>query len=241
MVVGSLGVRFVPGIAALNALTGRGYIFTSRSPRARLIARILGALLRRLLRRPATLTLLENEDDRRFVVETFGVPVEQTAVNRGSGIDLAHFTAMPMPNADPVTIACAARMLTIKGVADLAAASRILTRRGIPHRLLLAGDSDPENPDAIAEATLRRWASEDGITWLGHVADIRDVWREADIAALASHGGEGIPLSLVEAAACGRPLVAPTLRARATSRVPGSMRCSRRRKTRTRLPTRSRN
>jgi glycosyltransferase involved in cell wall biosynthesis len=99
-------------------------------------------------------------------------------------------------------------MVGIKGIADLVAASRILRARNVAHRLLLAGSSDPESPDAIVDQTLRQWTQQDGVEWLGQVDDVRTVWRQCHIAALASLGGEGVPLSLVEAAACGRPLVA---------------------------------
>lgn len=208
VVLGSFAALFNQDVAVLNALTGLGYTFTARSLRARILAGAVRAILRPLLRRRATITLLENDDDRRFIIDTIGVPAERTAVNRGSGVDLARFVEMPLPETNPVTVACAARMLGIKGIGDLVAASRILRARNIAHRLVLAGDTDAENPDAIAEATLHRWVREDSIEWLGHVSDIREVWRRTDIAVLASRGGEGVPLSLVEAAACGRPLVA---------------------------------
>jgi glycosyltransferase involved in cell wall biosynthesis len=208
VILGSLAASFQPGLGVLNALTGLGYTFTARALRARALAGGVRAILRPLLRRTNTITLLENEEDRRFFIESVGVPAAQTALNPGSGVDLAHFSEMPLPDAEPVTIACAARMVGIKGIADLVEASRMLRARGLPHRLVLAGPVDRENPDAIPEANLRQWAAEDGVEWLGPVDDVRDVWRGADIAALASRGGEGVPLSLVEAAACGRPLVA---------------------------------
>jgi glycosyltransferase involved in cell wall biosynthesis len=208
VVLGSLAALFQPRVAVLNALTGLGYTFTARSAGARLLANAVAILLRALLRRPRTMTLVENADDRRFLVEALGVPAERIAVNPGSGVDLHHFAEMPLPDAEPVTVACAARMVAIKGIADLVAASRILRSRNVPHRLVLAGGSDPENPDAIPDATLRQWVAQGGVEWLGPLDDIRELWRRADIAALASRGGEGVPLSLVEAAACGRPLLA---------------------------------
>jgi glycosyltransferase involved in cell wall biosynthesis len=208
ILVGSMAALFTSKLPVLNAVTGLGYTFTSESPRARALAAFVKPVLRLLLRRPATITLLENEDDRRFVVENIGVPAEKTAVNRGSGVDIRHYAELPPPDDEPVAVGCATRMLGIKGVTDLVAASLILRERDVPHRLVLAGGTDPENPDAIPEATLRRWATEDGIEWLGAIADVRKLWRRCAIAALASRGGEGVPLSLIEAAACGRPLVA---------------------------------
>jgi glycosyltransferase involved in cell wall biosynthesis len=208
IMLGTAAARFVPRSVVLNALTGRGYIFTARSLRARVLAPVISVLLRLLLRRPNTIVLLENDDDRRFVVDTIGVAAQQTAVNQGSGIDVPNFCVLPMPQAEPVAIGCAARMVGIKGIADLVAASRMLRARNVPHRLVLAGATDAENPDAIPEQVLRDWARQDGVEWLGQIGDVRELWRQCHIAALASLGGEGVPLSLVEAAACGRPLVA---------------------------------
>jgi glycosyltransferase involved in cell wall biosynthesis len=208
ILLGSAAALFGPRQPVLNAVTGLGYTFTSDSARARVLAFLVKPILRLLLRRPAAITLLENEDDRRFVVEKIGVPAERTAVNRGSGVDICHYAELPLPDDEPVTVGCATRMLGIKGVPDLVAASRLLRARNVPHRLVLAGGADPENHDAIPEATLRRWAQEDGVEWLGAITDVRELWRRCAIAALASLGGEGVPLSLIEAAACGRPLVA---------------------------------
>jgi glycosyltransferase involved in cell wall biosynthesis len=213
-VLGTAAAWLVPHISVLNALTGRGYIFTAETVRARLLAPAVSFLLRLLLRRPNMIMLLENEDDQRFAVESVGIAVEQTAVNPGSGVDIRRFDVLPLPPAHPVAIGCAARMVGLKGIADLVAASRILRARNIAHRLVLAGGTDHQNPDAIPEHVLRQWVRQDGVEWLGHIADVRELWRQCHIAALASVGGEGVPLSLVEAAACGRPLVA--------TEVPGS-------------------
>ena len=208
IVLGTAAARVVPHSVVLNALTGRGYVFAARAWRARVLAPVVSLVLRWLLRRPNTSVLLENEDDRRFVVDTIGVAAERTAVNQGSGIDTGHFSVLPMPQSEPVTVGCAARMVGIKGIGDLVAASRILRARNVAHRLLLAGAIDPESPDAIPQQVLREWTQRDGVEWLGQIDDVRTFWRQCHVAALASLGGEGVPLSLVEAAACGRPLLA---------------------------------
>ncbi len=84
----------------------------------------------------------------------------------------------------------------------------MLRARGLDVRLVLAGASDPENPSAIDDATLARWRTLPGIAMPGHVDDIAHVWAGAHVAVLASLGGEGLPKSLLEAAAMGRPIVA---------------------------------
>jgi glycosyltransferase involved in cell wall biosynthesis len=118
-----------------------------------------------------------------------------------------HFQPLPEPE-PPITAAFAGRMVALKGVPDLIDAYRMLQQKGVALRLLLAGDCDPENPGSLAPEQLREFASRLGIEWLGHVDDVRELWARAHFAVLASRGGEGLPKTLLDAAACGRPLVA---------------------------------
>jgi len=99
------------------------------------------------------------------------------------------------------------RLLADKGVRTLIEAHQRLARRGVSVRLLIAGMPDAESPTSIPADEVRRWSETPGVTWLGHVEDVRRVWSEAQIAVLPSHH-EGLPLSLLEAAACARPLIA---------------------------------
>jgi glycosyltransferase involved in cell wall biosynthesis len=83
----------------------------------------------------------------------------------------------------------------------------MLSKRGTPVRMLIAGDPDPANPASIPPEEVAGWARQPGLQLLGHVDDICEVWRQAHIAVLPSRR-EGLPKSLLEAAACGRPIVA---------------------------------
>ena len=74
-------------------------------------------------------------------------------------------------------------------------------------RLLLAGAPDPDNATSIPADEIAGWAREPGVTVLGHVGDIATVWAQSHIAVLPSRR-EGLPLSLLEASACGRPMIA---------------------------------
>lgn len=99
-------------------------------------------------------------------------------------------------------------MLREKGVLDAVAAIRQLRARGVPVKLLLAGPVDPDNRGSLTTDQLAALAAEPGIEWLGQIADIREVWRQAAIAVLPSTYGEGVPKALLEAAACARPIIA---------------------------------
>ncbi|WP_145730220.1 glycosyltransferase [Nitrospirillum pindoramense] len=150
--------------------------------------------------------VVQNGDDAALLAAGWPRPPSSRLI-RGSGVDLTHYEELAEPMG-PVTCAQVSRMLTLKGVEDLVAAVRQVRAQGVDLRLLLAGAPDADSPAAIPEATLRAWGTEPGIEWLGAVSDVRTVWARAHIAVLASRGGEGVPKSLLEAAACGRAIVA---------------------------------
>ena len=104
-------------------------------------------------------------------------------------------------------MALVARMLRGKGALDAVAAIRRLRADGLAIELLLAGTPDPDSRDSLTEQELSTIAAESGIEWLGRVEDVRTVWARAAIAVLPSTYGEGLPRALLEAAACGRPIV----------------------------------
>jgi glycosyltransferase involved in cell wall biosynthesis len=194
-----------PGTAVVNSLTGLGTLFIGEAQVSGATRNLVRAALRGLLRREPGVTVVQNPDDRAFVIG-LGVPADSVVLIPGSGVDTEKLTALPEPD-PPVTAAYVGRMLADKGVPTLIEAFARLGRAGNPLQLLLAGDCDRENPGSLAPEQLREFASLYGIHWLGHVADIREVWRRAHFAVLASRR-EGLPKSLLEAAACGRPMVA---------------------------------
>ncbi len=191
--------------AVVNSLTGLGTLFIGEAKVSGATRRLVRLALSRLLRRKESRTVVQNPDDRSFVLG-LGVPEECIVVIAGSGVDTDLLRPLPEPPLPP-TAAYVGRMLADKGVPTLIEAFSALGKRGVPLRLLLAGDCDKENPGSLAPEQLREFASLYGIKWLGHVTDIRTVWARANFAVLASRR-EGLPKSLLEAAACGRAMVA---------------------------------
>jgi glycosyltransferase involved in cell wall biosynthesis len=98
-------------------------------------------------------------------------------------------------------------MLWSKGLDVLISAHRLLRARGVNLNLALYGDADAGSRDAIDREVLARWSREPGIAWHGRTSDIPGVWRAADIAVVPALGGDGMPRAMLEAAACGRPLI----------------------------------
>ena len=203
-VVGSIASLGLP-LWKINAVTGFGFVFTSRSWKARLFRPVMAWVLRRLLGRTKSVVLVQNPDDRDMI-RALGVEPANIVLIPGSGVDTNAMQPMPEP-AGPVTAAFVGRLLEDKGIRPLVDAIALLSARGAPVQLLIAGTTDPTNPASIPDRDVAAWRQRPGISMLGHVNDITGVWARAHIAVLPSRR-EGLPKSLLEAAACGRPIVA---------------------------------
>ena len=202
--IGSMAAWGLP-IVKLNALAGLGYIFSSGSPKARLLRPLATSVLRTLLSRPDSFVLVQNPDDEA-VMTKLGIARDRIATIAGSGVDTEALRPMPEPEG-PFTVGFVGRLLEDKGVAVTVRAHERLRKRGLALRTLLAGAPDPANPASIPSRTLDEWRNSEGLELLGHVSDPASVWARAHIAVLLSRR-EGLPKSLLEAAACGRPLIA---------------------------------
>lgn len=192
----------------LNALAGLGFAFTSSTLKARLVRPILRSVLRAVLGHPRSAVLVQNQDDREMVRD-LGVADARIHVIPGSGVETNALMPLSEPE-KPVTAAFVGRLLDDKGLRTLVVAQDILTQRGVDMRLLIAGDRDPANPVSSPTEEVAAWGRQAGVELLGHVADIREVWKRAHIAVLPSRR-EGLPKSLLEAAACGRPMIATSV------------------------------
>jgi glycosyltransferase involved in cell wall biosynthesis len=191
--------------ARVYALTGLG-LLGARDDRIGRAARFgLRGLIRGPLASARTRFLFENPDDARAL----GLdPLDRSVtVIGGAGVDPAGLVPRPLPTMPPLRVALVARMLWSKGIDVAVEAVRLARGRGIPVTLSLYGAPDPANRRAITEATLRDW-SRDGVAWHGATDDVAAVWAAHHVACLPSRGGEGLPRTLLEAAACGRALVA---------------------------------
>ncbi|HXP13136.1 MAG TPA: glycosyltransferase [Stellaceae bacterium] len=206
--LGGIAARLAGVPLVVSMITGTGYLGSSPRVSAKVIAFLARRLWPAILLRKNGRVIVQNEEDRLNLVALRPDAAPRITVIPGSGVDTIHFAPAPEPPAPPVVAAYAGRMIAIKGVAVLVEAQQILQRRGMDLRLVLAGEADAENPSAIDRVTLEAWSRLPGVTWRGRVEDIREIWRGAHIAVLASLGGEGLSKSLLEAAAMGRPIIA---------------------------------
>jgi glycosyltransferase involved in cell wall biosynthesis len=206
VIYGGLASRSAHVPAVVNALAGLGYTFSSPRRRARIMRAAVLAAYRFALRRENSRLIVQNQDDEAVVLANGLADGAAIRRVRGSGVDTAQFTPTEEPPGKTAFV-LAGRMLWDKGVGEFVAAARILRDRGVDARFILVGDADTENPAAIPQGQLQRWQTEGTVEWWGHRNDMAEVFRSTHVACLPSYR-EGLPKVLLEAAACGRALIA---------------------------------
>ncbi len=204
---GSFVARMTGADAVVNTVAGLGYVFTSRQLKARFLSPLLKKSFRFLFNRPNVRLIIQNPDDGNALAQFCRVRRDQTVLIRGSGVDLSRFVPSPEPSGKP-NVTMVSRMLWDKGVGELVEAARRLRDSGEPIDVTLVGPPDPENPASIPVEALERWQREGLVRWLGYQENVARIWADSTIAVLPTSYGEGVPKALIEAAACGRPIIA---------------------------------
>ena len=200
---GSLAAKTVRRARVVNAVAGMGWLFTSQQGHARWLKPIVERALKRLA--ASGLTIVQNPDDHAMLVE-LGLDPSRIRLIPGAGVDLDLFRPTAAPGGPP-TVVMATRLLWDKGVAEFVAAARILRARRVDARFVLAGDPDPLNPASVSAEDVRAWTREGVIEYAGFVADMPGLLSRSHVVCLPSYR-EGLPKSLIEAAAAGRAIVA---------------------------------
>ena len=207
VVFGNLAAWPVARPPTINAVSGLGLSYASRSRPAGGMRRLLDAVFRQVLRRPNQWLVVQNPADEAYFRDKGLAAPERIHLIPGAGVDTQRFRPAPEPKDGPIVAALVSRMMRRKGVEVAVEAVGRLRAQGLDICLHLVGAPDTENPDSIPAETLVRWHREGAAIWNGPREDIPEVWRDSHIAVLPSFYREGIPRSLIEAASSGRPMI----------------------------------
>lgn len=203
---GSIAARLAGVAAIVNNVAGLGFVFSSKAIYAQTLRCLIAPLLRYALRQRRALTIVQNRDDAQVLTDDITVAPEKIRLVKGSGVDLAQFSQIRRESSPPIVL-LASRMIKEKGVEDFVRAAAQLRKKNAAARFVLAGAPDSENPHSIPEAVLRQYHDDGLVEWWGHRDNIPEIIRAAAIVCLPTTYGEGIPKTLIEAAAGECPIV----------------------------------
>jgi glycosyltransferase involved in cell wall biosynthesis len=200
---------FMAGVRkTINTFTGLGFLFSDH-PLARSLRVILLPFAKCAFRLSKGWSIFLNRQDLETLLRLRLILTNRAVLIPGIGVDTKQFCPNHSNELNHIPIVLmAARLLWDKGVKEFVEAASLLKERGIKAEFWLAGKPDDGNPMCVPEEELQRWHQEGLIRWLGHQKDMPDLLRRADIAVLPTSYHEGVPRFLLEAAACGLPLVA---------------------------------
>ena len=202
---GSLAAKIIGVKGMVNAVSGLGVLFSGE--KSSLVTKGVMALLRFSHQRPATKVIFQNHEDESLFQGMKVIKPADSVFIKGSGVDLDEYPFCPQPSDEVIKIIFTARMVKEKGIVVLLdAAEQLRPRYERRVEFWLCGGLSG-NPKAMTEAELTERCDGKYIQWLGFRSDVRELLMQSHIVAFPSYYREGVPKSLIEACAIGRPIV----------------------------------
>ena len=202
---GTLAAKFSRVHGVVNAISGLGGFFAEENKG--MLSKVMPLVLRFSHARKNLLCIFQNDDDWGLYVKHGVIKHEQGRFIKGSGVDLNQFCYTPEPEEGKIKVILTARMIVEKGVFLLTeAAERLRSKYEGKVEFILVGGLD-DHPGAITKEQLDAVCDGSYIQWLGYRTDVRDLLKQCHIMAFPSYYMEGLPKSLIEADAIGRPII----------------------------------
>ncbi len=206
VIFGGICARLAGVPSVVSAISGLGFVFLARGLKASVVRTLVVSLYRLALGKRNLKVICQNPNDCETLVQTAGLSLARVAMIPGSGVDLVNYMVKPLPQGIPLVV-MAARLLRDKGVYEFIEAAQLLNQRSVAVRFCLIGEPDHGNPATVTLDDLCAWDRYGCVERLGYRNDIPDLFSKANVVVLPSYYGEGLPKTLVEAAACGRAVV----------------------------------
>jgi len=206
VIYGSLVARSLGIKGVVNALGGFGFIYSSNRLKARLLRPGINHALKLAIGGQHTQTILQNSDDKDQIIGKGFAKPQHIHLVRGAGVNVTKYAKSPPPHSVEPLVILPSRLLRDKGVEEFAEAARLLKARGIKARFALIGKPDKENPNSISETEIESWVKGGILEYWGWRADMPEVLAQSALVCLPTYG-EGLPKSLLEAAASARAIV----------------------------------
>lgn len=197
------------GVESHSMVTGLGFAFSPKRGFKQRMLKAASVTLWRAATASNRSVIFQNPDDLADFIAAGGlVDRSKARLVNGSGVNLDQFQPTPLP--PEASFLMVARLLGAKGVREYATAAMRRRQEGSTARFALAGYFD-EGPDGVDPGEVEQWRN-GGVDYIGPLADVRPALAEASVFVLPSYR-EGTPRTVLEAMACGRPVI--------TTDVPG--------------------
>lgn len=206
IIYGGLATRLLGGMRLFAIMSGLGYVFSEEADGRRWLRAAVSRLYRAAVRKAGCIFVF-NGDDHRLMLESDIVGPDQPVLQvPGSGIDIRHFTEQPLPEG-PFTFLMIGRLMRDKGVGEYVEAARIIRETRNDVRFLLLTRPETENPTGYGSADLEQWRAAGLVEFLPETRDVRPFLASAHVFVLPSFYREGLPRTILEALATGRPVI----------------------------------
>ncbi len=202
---GTLAAKLAKVMGIVNAVSGLGIFFSEGN--SSVLSKTFIQVLRYSHHRNNLAVIFQNNEDKTLFLSNHIIREDQACMIKGSGVDLNQFCYTPEPTDGKIKVLLTARMIPEKGIFFLTEAANLLKseyRNKV--QFLLCGGID-DNPNAIRENELKAVCDGEYISWLGYRTDVLDLLKSSHIVAFPSYYKEGLPKSLIEATAIGRPII----------------------------------
>lgn len=201
-IYGSIAARRA-GIPIISNITGLGNLYSNPST----LTRVADFLYKWAFKKNHTV-FFQNQDDMDLFLERKNIKLEQCGRLAGSGINLTKFTPMDKTiESDKIRFLTIARLIWDKGIGYYIDAIKLLKKKYPYAEFQILGEMGVNNPAAISEEIVNRWIEEGLITYLGTSSDVKEQIRNCDVMVLPSIYREGVPRTLIEGAALGKPII----------------------------------
>lgn len=202
---GTLAAKFSKVNGVVNAISGLGGFFAEDNKG--LMARVMPKVLKFSHDRKNLLCIFQNNEDKGLYVKNGIIKEEQARYIKGSGVNLKEFCYTPEPTEGKMRVILTARMIVEKGIFILTeAAEKLRPQYEDKAEYLLVGGLD-DHPGAITKEQMDAVCDGKYIQWLGYRTDVKELLQSSHIVAFPSYYMEGLPKSLIEADAIGRPVI----------------------------------
>ncbi len=204
VLLGGLAAKIYGKASFVASISGLGYIFVSRNFISKLIKFFVIFLYKISLSNKSMKVIFQNKDDKNIITRICNLDDTNTELINGSGVNLDTFKPNKLKSESNI-ILFASRLLISKGVYEFIECAQKLKNK--KYKFVIAGKLDLENPDCISSKKLYSFHKKGIIEYIGDKKNVKEIICASKIVVLPSYYGEGLPKILIEAAACGKPVI----------------------------------